>query len=298
MQLYHGADGQWRMLQKVHNGEGAEESHLVLYNVNFSRTSPRGADLQATFTPIDSLTVIPVSQAYPAFTVPVVVQDTVRKRDFMVLRYRPNFSQWVTERFDLTDGKIVASGDRVVGLEMLSTTDMPSLGHMLGTSYPVFHSSTATDGQLYFSIYDLVHPIAQWLAGGSGVQPVAGRAIINDQTGDGQPDMVISGGDPAALILLTLDTTIVSVDEQHLQSTDFSASISGTMLSVQTTRSCSITIDIAAVDGRAVYTSPLTPIEAGNFRHDLAPVLQPLAAGGYFVRVRCDEHMVTIPIQR
>jgi hypothetical protein len=287
------------MLHEVHNGEGFAESHLVLYNVDFSRSSPKGTDLHAVFTPVDSLTVIPVSREYSAFGKPVIVQDTLLKRDFMVMRYRPNFTQWVTERFDLTDGQFVASGDRVAGLEMLSSSAVTfSLGHLLQTTYPVFASSTADDGELFFSVYDLVHPIAVWNAQGSGVQPVAGHAIINDQTGDGQPDLVWSGGNPAGLILLTLDTSVVSVDAQQTPQSDFRAYISGMTLTVQTTQPCSITIDVTSADGRTLYTSPPTTVDMGEHREDLSPVLQPLASGAYYVRVRCGAQMVTIPVQR
>jgi hypothetical protein len=215
------------------------------------------------------------------------------------MRYRPNFTQWVTERFDLTDGQFVASGDRVAGLEMLSSSAVTfSLGHLLQTNYPVFASSTADDGELFFSVYDLVHPIAVWNAQGSGVQPVAGHAIINDQTGDGQPDLVWSGGNPASLILLTLDTSIVSVREQEAPQTDVRAHMSGMTLTVQTTQPCSITIDVASVDGRTLYTPPTTMNNTGEYRQDLTPVLQPLTTGAYFVRVRCGAQMVTIPLQR
>jgi hypothetical protein len=275
------------------------EELLVLYDVPITRTSPRGDGLKAEFIPRDTVFGSSREPGSPlSFSTAVIVQDTILNKDFMVLKYKPLYTQWVTERFDVTDGQFVASGDRVAGLEMLSTTDMPSLGHSLGTPYPVFHSSTATDGQLYFSVYDLVHAIAYWRAGGSGVQPVAGRAIINDQTGDGLPDMVISGGDPAGLILLTLDTSIVSVDEQEQPQTDFRAHMSGMTLTVQTTQPCSITIDVASVDGRTLYTSPATAIETGEYRQDLTPVLQPLPTGAYFVRVRCGVQMATIPLQR
>jgi hypothetical protein len=212
------------------------------------------------------------------------------------MRYRPNFTQWVTERFDLTDGQFVASGDRVAGLEMLSTTDMPSLGHSLGTPYPVFHSSTATDGQLYFSVYDLVHAIAYWRAGGSGVQPVAGRAIINDQTGDRMPDMVISGGNPAGLILLTLDTSIVAVAETP--ESDLHASLSGSLLTIRTPIATSLTVEITTTDGKLLHGGEPRPINSGVTQIDLTETLIPLASGAYYLRVRTTRSTVTVPFLR
>jgi hypothetical protein len=225
----------------------------------------------------------------------VVVQDTILKRDYMVLFYKPGFTQWVTERFDLTEGEFNASGERVAGYQYVDF----QLGHSLGTNRPVVTlTGRPNEGHMYCYVDDLVHPFAYFNAAGTGIQPAAGYAVINDQTGDGLPDVAWSGGDPAALILVTLDSGIVTVNEHNANTSDFRASISGMMLSVQAFHACSITIDIATVNGRAVYTSPLTPIETGEYRQDLAPVLQPLATGAYFVRVRCDAQTVTIPVLR
>jgi hypothetical protein len=290
--LYRSVTGQWRM---IHYCRDRSNEYLILHEVRFSRTSPRGDGLHASFTALDTIFTLPGDVGRPSTIGSlVVVQDTILKRDYMVLFYKPGFTQWVTERFDLTEGEFNASGEQVAGIVPL---EMMSFGHSLGTQQPVVMFSTER-GALFSYAADLTRAIARWIPTNTGTQPVAGMVVINDQTGDGMPDIAISGGNPAVLLLVTLDTTIVSVDEQHIESNDFRAGMSGTMLSVQTTRNCSITIDIATVDGRAVYTSPLTPIETGEYRQDLAPMLQPLAAGAYFVRVRCDAQMVTIPIQR
>jgi hypothetical protein len=293
--LYRSVNGQWRM---IHNTTDKSNEYLILHEVRFTRTSPRGDGLHASFTALDTIFTLPGDIGRPSTIGSlVVVQDTILKRDYMVLKYKPGFTQWVTERFDVTDGQFVASGDRVAGLEMLSSSAVTfSLGHLLQTTYPVFASSTADDGELFFSVYDLVHPIAVWNAQGSGVQPVAGHAIINDQTGDGQPDLVWSGGNPASLILLTLDTSIVSVREQEAPQTDVRAHMSGMTLTVQTTQPCSITVDIAAIDGRTLYSAPPTTLDTGEYRQDLSSVLQQLVSGAYFVRVRCGAQLATIPI--
>jgi hypothetical protein len=291
--LYRSVNGSWRML---HHTWDKSDEYLILYDVRFNRTSPRGDGLHASFEAIDTIYTLPGDIGRPSTIGSlVVVQDTILKRDYMVLFYKPGYTQWVTERFDLTDGQFNASGERVAGYLLVEH----GFGHSLQTERPVVQLwGRDGEGIAYAYVDDLVHPFAFFNAAGTGIQPAAGFAVINDQTGDGLPDLVWSGGNPATLLLVTLDTTIVTVEEQQTPQPDFRAHISGMTLTVQTTKPCSITIDVATVDGRAVYMSPVLPVEAGEYRQDLAPALQPLTAGAYFVRVKCDAKMVTIPIQR
>jgi hypothetical protein len=155
----------------IHYSKDKSEIYLILHEVHFTRTSPRGEGLHASFEAIDTIYTLPGDIGRPSTIGSlVVVQDTILKRDFMVLKYKPGFTQWVTERFDLTDGQFVASGDRVAGLEMLSSDVVTfALGHQLQSTSPIFAASTANDGELFFSVYDLVHPIAYWNPAGTGV---------------------------------------------------------------------------------------------------------------------------------
>jgi hypothetical protein len=291
--FYLSSFGPWRMIMSF-RADG--EELLVLYDVEITRTSPRGDGLQSVFIPRDTVFGSSREPGSPSsFGNSVVVQDTILKRDYLVLRYKPLYTQWVTERFDLTDGLFNASGERVAGYQEIDF----QLGHSLGTSRPVVTLTGRPDeGHMYCYVDDLVHPFSSHTLYGTGAQPAAGYAVINDQTGDGQPDVVWSGGNPAVLVLMTLDSTIVGIEEHEPPQTDFSARLSGMTLTVQATQPCSISIDISSVDGRTLYTSPATAIETGEYRQDLSPLLQPLAAGAYFVRVRCGAQMTTIPITR
>ncbi len=98
---------------------------------------------------------------------------------------------------------------------------------------------------------------------------------INDQTGDGKPELVISGGQ-GVILILTLDSAVTSVDDGMLLSDTATATLRGHLLEVRLYEPCMISAELN--------------------RYDLSSVLSRQPRGAYLLRVRTGETFVTLSI--
>ena len=123
------------------------------------------------------------------------------------------------------------------------------------------------------------------------------QAVINDQTGDGKPDILMSNwpSPNGAIRLMSGDTSLTSVTEQQDTSLDH-ARIIGQELVVTLANPCLVSAELVTLDGRAAGTVPAVQTQAGVTRLSLEPLLSGVAPGMYLLRVRMGEQMVTISL--
>ncbi|RPI69181.1 MAG: hypothetical protein EHM43_02570 [Ignavibacteriae bacterium] len=265
-------------------------SWVVIYDVGFRH---EGNTITTTFTPIDSLT----GKGFGGPSHCALATDTLLKKDWLLMfRFDADINQNVLERFDATEGMFSPTGERVTGTEFYQ----PWVGgYSLGTQRPVIGFHATNIGTVYTYLDDLAHPFAWWNAAQSGVQPVSGRVAINDQTGDGIPDLVMAGGvTNGTVILLTLDSTASSVADNNDPQTQVSARMFGTTLEVVTTQPVMISAQLVTTDGRMFPTLPPTHGSAGVNRFDLTSAIDALPKGAYHVRVLIGEELSTVNFVR
>jgi hypothetical protein len=188
------------------------------------------------------------------------------------------------------------SGERVTGTEFYQ----PWVGgYSLGTQRPVIGFHATNIGTVYTYLDDLAHPFAWWNAAQSGVQPVSGRVAINDQTGDGIPDLVMAGGvTNGTVILLTLDSTASTLVDKMERSRVSTARMNGTSLEVVTLEPNSISAELVTIDGRRSTILLPTYGIAGVNRFDLSPHINHLPQGAYFLRVLVGSELLTVNLIR
>ena len=229
-----------------------------------------------------------------------VMVDTAARRDwlYMECKRRMDTSSSVIERFDATQGRFTPTGEQIFwnGLDF----NQPwFLGHSLGTSQPVVAFQASGVGRVFCYATDLVHPFAIWNSQGAKIWPLAGVAVINDQTGDGIPDFVAAGGTNNGIIVLyTLDSAFVTHAPNDPQHEPLVCRLEESMLILALPSAEEITIEIISVDGRIVDTIASLPGTAGTNHIDLSPVLDRLARGFYIVRARTVSSVQTLRLLR
>jgi len=212
------------------------------------------------------------------------VADTAAKKDWLIMFHRLSpTGPWVLERFDITDGHFL-SVEQVTGISFSPIDN--ALGYSLGTDRPVVRINN-----IFCYADNLRQPFAKW----PGTRGFAGITAINDQTGDGKPDIVITGGplENGTIDLYTLDPA-VSVGDDPQPPTAAPVRMMGDVLEVSLAMPAWVSVTIAGIEGRE--SSLLTPQEypAGVYRMDLAPLLRSYPRGAYYLRVRVGDALHTI----
>ncbi|RPI64875.1 MAG: hypothetical protein EHM43_13325 [Ignavibacteriae bacterium] len=261
-------------------------SWVVIYDVGFLH---EGNTITTTFTPIDSLT----GKGFGGPSHCALVTDTLLKKDWLLMfRFDADINQNVLERFDATEGDFEPTGERVTGVDFYQPWNM---GYTLGTVRPVIMLG---EGSLCYAD-ELSRPFARIRFKESGVQPVSGWAAINDQSGDGRPDLVIAGGSTnGTVILLTLDSTASSVAYNNDPLPQVSARMFGTTLEVVTTQPVMISAQLVTTDGRMFPTQSPTQGSAGMNRFDLRQALEGHPAGACIMHVRVGDKVIGINFVR
>lgn len=225
------------------------------------------------------------------------ITDTVLKKDWLLMGHhlKDGDGQNVLERFDVTEGHFTPTGERVTGVVFYYPW---VAGYTLGTDRPVVAFHVPSIGRFFSYADDLGHPFAQWLPQGAVSAPVSGMVMINDQTGDGKPDLIVAGGTQDGMVALyTLDTsyTAVSVSSAEV-TTDHDIRLVGTDLEVTLSSAVVVSAALVSTDGRSTVVLPPVLTPEGVHRYNLSSVLSAQAAGAYFLRVQADGQVVTIPI--
>jgi len=268
---------------------------MILYDVGLKRV---GSTFETTFTPLDSLYGGSSSLDDDPFGVVEEVVDTVHKKDYLLIERVVNFSDrtWVVERFDITEGKFNSTGERVTGYQL---GDNDNLGHSLGTDVPVIGIGSSR-GFCYCYANNITMPFARFIPTNTGIQPVAGFVVVDDQTGDGKPDIVLSGGSPTdgRMMVITFDQS-VSVEENTSDvPAGSTARLSGDQLDVTLVAPDVISIDVATVTGQQWTVVPPTTLDVGNMHYDVATLLRNRSSGAYFLRVHIGARIISIPVTR
>ncbi len=287
--FYKSAVGEWRLIQQERDSLD-RAPRLQMYRVTFTRTEGKP---DITFTPLGRYQGEDVSQIDEPYGEICVVVDSINGTDHMLMDHRigPPGSQWALERFDVTTGQIVSSGEVVSGYDFY-VDNYNDLQYTLGTSKPLI-----VIGYLFCYVDDLSHPIARWNPKGSGTQPYVGMTAVNDQSGDGTPDLVVVGGGVnGTMVVLTLDSTSTAVHSEDGDSVRFNVRLLGAGVEVASSTDGLLTIHIAALDGRLVSSLPPIAVSAGVTSIDLEPQIRPLTSGPYFLRVSVNDQVNTISI--
>lgn len=295
--FYRSATGRWRLVQYE---RGAREfgEWIVLYDVTIERVDGKPT---ARFAKLDERRQSAEDeQAQPWGTVEAVV-DTVIGRDWLLIAhvYAPNggtSGPAVVERYDATEGTFAETGERVTGYAPLARSQW-QINYALGTTRPVITMHASSSGTAFVYADDITHPFALWVPTGTGVQPVAGYAVINDQTGDGQPDMVVVGGYPeSVMLLLTLDSAMTGVDPDVTSDTTLRYVHATGMLMITSEMDTQAHIDIVDLRGRVAASIGTYTIHAGTTHVDLRGSTFNLPSGMYLVRVATGSAVRTLGV--
>jgi hypothetical protein len=285
--FWRSSSGTWRMLQDEKDAM-ALSPWLMLYEMRLEHLSE---GTRITWVKTDSMygngnhiNDIPVGDA-------AVVTDTTTGRDWLMIMRRLNNGPrtWVLERFDATDGRFTPTGEQVTGVEFYAPWNA---GYSLGTSKPVIML-----GEGSFCYADnLRQPFARVRFKNSGLQPVSGFVAINDQTGDGLPELVISGGQ-GVVAVYTLDSSATSVVSNDAAETS-GVRLVGTTLYLPASDGGSLTLRLVTTDGRSYPLTAPSTLPAGEQRIDLTTSLEALPTGAYLLHVQVADALYNVRFVR
>ncbi len=286
--FFRSTTGKWRVVQHERNDDDLS-SWMVIYDMEIFRQDGR---VQFRAVKRDSLHGPCTSLDDDPLGFSASVADTLAKKDWLIMYHRLSpTGPMVLERFDITDGKFI-SVEQVTGYPFGPINS--NFGYSLGTDRPVIFAG------LFCYADNIRQPFARWRVIGSGLQGLAGMTAINDQTGDGKPDIVMTGGpvDNGVVALYTLDPA-VSVDDEAVPPTVTSpARMMGDVLELSLVQPASVSAHIVGIEGREAVLLAPQQYPAGTSRIDLAPLLRTYPRGAYYLRVRMGDALHTINLIR
>lgn len=292
--FFRSSTGRWRLLQ-WERGRSDLSPKMFLYDVGLSRV---GNIFESTFTPLDSIYGGSSSLDDDPFSAAEELVDTIHHKDYLLLQHVIDFDPvtWAVERYDITEGKFRSTGEKVTGY---SLSENDNLGHSLGTDVPVIGIGSSR-GLCYCYADNITTPFARFIPTNTGIQPVKGFTVINDQTGDGKPDIVFTGGSTkeGRMMVVTFDQS-VSVDESsEVVPATSTARLVGDHIEVMLTIPDVITIDVTTVTGQQWKAVPATPADTGTLHYDIVTLLRNRPSGAYFLCVHIGARVVSIPVTR
>ena len=288
--FWKSASGVWRLLRNERDSN-ALSPWMMLYEVRIGRSF--GA-WRFDFIKTDSLYGDGMSLSDEPFGDAAVVVDTAARRDWLLMQRRIRVGKTVfpLERFDATNGRFTPTGEQVTGVEFYEPW---VAGYSLGTSQPViaFHASGV--GRVFCYANDITHPFARWNPQGALSPPVPGMIAINDQTGDGYPDLVAaSGSTNGGVAMYTLDSAFVTHTPSDEATQPETCRMEESTLILDAISHEDVTIEIISSDGRIVETIAGLSVTPGTNRFDLSATLHRLARGVYILRARSVSMMQTL----
>ncbi len=287
--------GLWHLLQ-WDKDTNAFYDVLTLWEVTIGREN---GILTVRYEKVDSLIGHTTTVEGQSFGSSLGIADSASMRDWL-LCYHLVPSQGniaAVERFDLTDGRFVSTGEVVTGYTFI-TYFIENLGLSLGTSKHAL-ALPSDYGYLFCYADNLAEPFARWITYQTGLQPVAGMVAINDQTGDGQPDLIVTGGGNNGMVALyTLDPAVGVFEDSLAGERLPCATLTGTELTVQLGLPVVIHAELVTTDGRSFPLLVPTPGQVGRNRYDLMSALESFPAGAYLVRVSMGAESTTLKVMR
>ena len=292
--FWKSASGVWRLLRNERDSN-ALSPWMMLYEVRIGRSF---GEWRIDFIKTDSLYGDGMSLSDEPFGEAAVVVDTAARRDWLLLQRRIRVGKTVfpLERFDATNGRFTPTGEQVTGVDFLGYWP---IGYNMQTSKPVIGFHVNNMGQAMCFADDLQHPFALVRGNDRDVVATEGYVFINDQTGDGQPDLILSGGSPdGKVILMTIDTLFTKVQEHHDANGHVLPRLDGGVLSINLERAAVVTVDVTSLDGRTLTVFSPTERNAGPNRIDLEEPLHRLVPGVYLLRIQQGERFQVVRFQR
>jgi hypothetical protein len=280
--------GKLRLLQDNIAADGSS-AWVVLYDVDVRH---EGGKIVTRFTALDSIT----GKGFGGPSHCAVVTDTVQKKDWLLIyRYLYPVGPEVLERFDVTDGRIVPTGEQVTRAVLWEPWNV---GYAMGTQRPVIQFNSDI-GIVFSYVDDLSHPFARWSNQGALEYPVKGMVMINDQTGDGKPDLIASGGDNnGGVALYTLDEAFTTSADDPRTVESPSVRLMGTTLVVHLTVPTVVSAQLISTEGRMILALPAAQGSAGANTYDLSHILGAQPTGMYLLRVSVGSEFYTLRFVR
>ncbi len=283
--FFRSTTGKWRVVQHERSKDDLS-TWMVIYDMDIVR---QDGHIQFHAVKRDSLHGPCTSLDDDPLGFSTSVADTLAKKDWLIMYHRLSTTgPWVLERFDITDGRFV-SMEQVTGY-MYAPID-GDIGYSLGTERPVIRLNT------FFCYADNIRqPFARW----SGTRGFAGITAINDQTGDGKPDLIITGGplENGTIDLYTLDPAVSVDDDPAPPKVMSSARMTGDVLELSLVQPAFVAAHIVGIEGREEQLLAPRQYPAGTSRIDLAPLLRTYPRGAYYLRVRLGDALHTINLIR
>lgn len=281
-EFYRSVTRKWRTVRRERRPDYSSD-YLVLYEVNVRWEAD---SLKMSFVELDKFKGGGRTAEDVPFGNSMMVVDTVSGHDWFLIHRAVSYNPTVyaVERFDLTSGKFVSSGEQVTGLELYLGDERRNLGRALDARHHIVGIQSRS-GIAFCDIEDLVHPLYLWVPTNTGTQPVSGYAVVNDQTGDGIPDLIVGGGGPDATLLLTsIDENVTSAEETG-SSTVPSLTMEGDMILVERHPDRNRHFDVMTLDGRLVVSGHIISPGNDRYRCDIRQLLSASAPGPYLIIV-------------
>ncbi|MBU3740918.1 MAG: hypothetical protein FGM24_01385 [Candidatus Kapabacteria bacterium] len=283
--FWRSASGMWRLLQ-YEKDSMALSPWLVLYEMRTTKT-PEGTSF--SFVKTDSLYGNGIHIGDMPIGDAAVVTDTATDTDWLLVMRRLNDGPrtWVLDRFDATAGRFTPTGERVTGTDFFEPW---IVGHALGTKKPAVAFHVPKIGRVFCYADDLTHPFARWSPQGALEPPVSGMIAINDQSGDGLPDLVAAGGViNCGIAIYTLDSTLTTATADTLVGSTSTVRLEGSTLVATTPTRSTFSVRMVTIDGQSYDVIARHVIQPGEQRIDLTAQLQALPIGVYLLHVQVGE---------
>jgi len=284
--FFRSTTGKWRVVQ-YEADDDALSTALLIYDMDIFRQDGR---VQFRAVKRDSLIASRATvNATPQFNC-AALADTVARRDWLYVNRGDGL-----HRIDITNGSFAPTGEIVTGHQVDFPNAKWQFGYSLGTEKPVILLGS------YFCYADNIRqPFARWQSLGAIPPPVAGWCFINDQTGDGKPDLVVTGGGPqnGVMALYTLDPAVSVDDDPAPLKVTSSARMTGDVLELSLAGPVLVSAHIVGLGGREGQLLAPQQYPAGTSRIDLVPLLRAYPRGAYYLRVRLGDALHTINLIR
>lgn len=288
--MYQSIDGGWVMIQQEQD-HSTSPLRPVIYDLTFIT---EGGTVRVEYTRREeNTTIIGFSQTVD------VVTDTIAKKDYAVVFCAVGSPlQWGIASFDITNRTFVPTGNEAPSM-YIGSIFSKNLGYSLGTDVPVIQV-TSDSGALFCRIDNLKQPIARYKKHDENGGAEGTFAVINDQTGDGIPDIVSTTEEEYSFLrLMTIDTSLaVGVRTDPPSLTSASASLVGWELSITSGSPGIYSVELSDLRGVHRQIIPPSPITQSSMRVDLTRHLDRLPSAAYIIHVRVLEEEFTIKFVR
>lgn len=279
------ADGKLRV---IGTGKGGTYyTGIYMLDVDVIRN---GDTYDVSYSIADSLSAhnFPSDQAWVVFP-RVAVDDSRAGRQYAVFHWQAGYLKALnaTVVYDVSEGRFT---EQQYNFDSVVSSGPKTFDNTFDDGPAVV--SYFYKGKHYFArITDLFRPFASILAE-LGIGP---KLFIDDQTGDGRRDLLVTSGtaDPGSVTVFDFSYSVSNVHET-LPTEPQWARLDGDILRLTLDQSSAIHIEVIDVKGSSRAVVSTMTDGTGSMKYDLSSTLSPLSPGLYLLRIQAGSRATTI----